>query len=263
MGVALSGAYVLVVLAAAWLLSRAGASAETARKVVHIGLGGWWVIASLLVGSALWAAALPAAFVVVNGIAYRTRRLSFMAREEGEDTPGTVYYAASLAVLAFCAFGVGEPYVGALGVFCMSFGDGLAAVAGRRFGRRRIAIAGGGKTVAGSAAMFVASFLSCAFVLVAAPPVGAGAAGGGGGALAAPEVVAALGVAANLDQVIIGGIIPLVPGMVLTTSFRDFANGDYLSGTIRIMDALLVAGSIAVGVGAVFAVRAALTGGVL
>ena len=74
---------------------------------------------------------------------------------------------------------------------------------------------------------------------------------------------AALGVAANLDQVIIGGIIPLVPGMVLTTSFRDFANGDYLSGTIRIMDALLVAGSIAVGVGAVFAVRAALTGGVL
>ena len=200
-GVALSGAYVLVVLAAAWLLSRAGASAETARKVVHIGLGGWWVIASLLVGSALWAAALPAAFVVVNGVAYRTRRLSFMAREKGEDTPGTVYYAASLAVLAFCAFGVGEPYVGALGVFCMSFGDGLAAVAGRRFGRRRIAIAGGGKTVAGSAAMFVASFLSCAFVLVAAPPGGAGAAGGGGGALAAPEVVAALGVAAVLAVV--------------------------------------------------------------
>lgn len=74
---------------------------------------------------------------------------------------------------------------------------------------------------------------------------------------------AALGVAVNLDQAIIGGIIPLVPGMVLTTSFRDFANGDYLSGTIRIMDALLVAGSIAVGVGAVLAVRAALTGGVL
>ena len=195
-GAALSGAYVLAVLAGAALLSRAGASAETARKVVHIGLGGWWIVASLLVGSALAAAALPAAFVVVNGIAYRTRRLSFMAREEGRDTPGTVYYAASLAVLALCSFGLGAPYVGALGVLCMSFGDGLAAVAGRRFGRRRIAAAGGGKTVAGSATMFAASFLSCAFVLLAAPPVGAGMAGGAGRAAGADAAVLASGGAA-------------------------------------------------------------------
>lgn len=195
-GAALSGAYVLVVLAGAALLSRAGASAETARKVVHIGLGGWWIVASLLVGSALAAAALPAAFVVVNGVAYRTRRLSFMAREEGRDTPGTVYYAASLAVLALCSFGLGAPYVGALGVLCMSFGDGLAAVAGRRFGRRRIAAAGGGKTVAGSATMFAASFLSCAFVLLAAPPVGAGMAGGAGRAAGADAAGLASGGAA-------------------------------------------------------------------
>lgn len=195
-GAALSGAYVLAVLAGAALLSRAGASAETARKVVHIGLGGWWIVASLLVGSALPAAALPAAFVVVNGVAYRTRRLSFMAREEGRDTPGTVYYAASLAVLALCSFGLGAPYVGALGVLCMSFGDGLAAVAGRRFGRRRIAAAGGGKTVAGSATMFAASFLSCAFVLLAAPPVGAGMAGGGGRAAGADAAGLASGGAA-------------------------------------------------------------------
>ena len=73
----------------------------------------------------------------------------------------------------------------------------------------------------------------------------------------------AAGVGTNLDKIIIGGIIPLVPGIALTTGIRDIAGGDYLSGTIRIMDALLVAGSIAVGVGAVFAVRAALTGGVL
>lgn len=195
-GAALSGAYVLAVLAGAALLSRAGASAETARKVVHIGLGGWWIVASLLVGSALAAAALPAAFVVVNGVAYRTRRLSFMAREEGRDTPGTVYYAASLAVLALCSFGLGAPYVGALGVLCMSFGDGLAAVAGRRFGRRRIAAAGGGKTVAGSATMFAASFLSCAFVLLAAPPVGAGMAGGAGRAAGADAAALASGGAA-------------------------------------------------------------------
>lgn len=60
-----------------------------------------------------------------------------------------------------------------------------------------------------------------------------------------------LGITSYFDKIIIGGIIPLVPGMALTTSIRDLANGDYLSGTIRLMDALLIAGSIAIGVGMV------------
>lgn len=55
----------------------------------------------------------------------------------------------------------------------------------------------------------------------------------------------------NIDKIIIGGIIPLVPGMVLTTAVRDFAGGDYLSGTIRLIDAIVVASSVAFGVGIV------------
>lgn len=58
----------------------------------------------------------------------------------------------------------------------------------------------------------------------------------------------------NLDKVIIGSIIRLVPGVALTTSIRDFFNGDYLSGTIRMFDAILVGGCIAVGVGVVLRV---------
>lgn len=53
------------------------------------------------------------------------------------------------------------------------------------------------------------------------------------------------------DQVIIGCLMPLTPGIALTMSIRDFINGDYLSGTIRLIDALLIAGSIACGVGLV------------
>ncbi|MEG2843105.1 MAG: threonine/serine exporter family protein, partial [Ruthenibacterium sp.] len=63
------------------------------------------------------------------------------------------------------------------------------------------------------------------------------------------SLLALCGIVGNLDKIIIGGIIPLVPGMALTTSIRDFANSDYLSGAIRMIDALLVAGSIAIGVG--------------
>ena len=50
------------------------------------------------------------------------------------------------------------------------------------------------------------------------------------------------------DKVIIGAIMPLVPGITFTTSIRDFHNGDYLSGTIHLIDALLTALCIAVGI---------------
>ncbi len=50
------------------------------------------------------------------------------------------------------------------------------------------------------------------------------------------------------DKIIIGAIMPLVPGITFTTSIRDFHNGDYLSGTIHLIDALLTALCIAVGI---------------
>lgn len=49
------------------------------------------------------------------------------------------------------------------------------------------------------------------------------------------------------DKIIIGSIMPLVPGMAFTTSIRDFYNGDYLSGTIHLVDALITAVCIATG----------------
>lgn len=65
--------------------------------------------------------------------------------------------------------------------------------------------------------------------------------------------VLSLPVAAGLlpllhDKIVIGAIMPLVPGVALTTSIRDFYNSDYLSGTIHLIDALLTALCIAVGI---------------
>lgn len=52
----------------------------------------------------------------------------------------------------------------------------------------------------------------------------------------------------NMDKIIIGGLIILVPGVPFTTSIRDFFNGDYLSGAVRLIDAILVAVCMAIGV---------------
>ena len=58
----------------------------------------------------------------------------------------------------------------------------------------------------------------------------------------------------SMDMIVIGSIVPLLPGVPLTNSIRDYLNGDYLSGTIRMIDAVLVACCIAPGVGIVLRV---------
>ncbi len=69
------------------------------------------------------------------------------------------------------------------------------------------------------------------------------------------------GVDADVDMVIIGAIMPLVPGVSFTNAVRDLASGDYISGTVRMTDALIVAVGIAVGVGSVVGLLGFLPGG--
>lgn len=51
------------------------------------------------------------------------------------------------------------------------------------------------------------------------------------------------------DIIIISAIMPIVPGVSITNAIRDTLQGDYLSGCARILEALLIAAAIAVGVG--------------
>ena len=61
----------------------------------------------------------------------------------------------------------------------------------------------------------------------------------------------------------IGSIMPLIPGVPFTNAIRDIANGDYISGSVRMLDALLVFFCIAIGVGVGFTVIGWLKGGTL
>ena len=59
---------------------------------------------------------------------------------------------------------------------------------------------------------------------------------------------------------IIGSLMILTPGIAFTMGIRDFVHGDYLSGTIRMIDALLIAASIAIGTGLVLSLYTFFTG---
>ena len=64
----------------------------------------------------------------------------------------------------------------------------------------------------------------------------------------------------NPNSAIIGALMVLTPGVAFTMGIRDLINADYLSGSIRLLSALLVAGCLAVGVAAAWLVYGALRG---
>lgn len=61
-------------------------------------------------------------------------------------------------------------------------------------------------------------------------------------------IAAGLGLTANMNTIIIGSIMTLVPGLVITNSIRDIIAGDYLSGLTKGVEALLIGSAIATGV---------------
>lgn len=67
----------------------------------------------------------------------------------------------------------------------------------------------------------------------------------------------------GLHSMIIGSILPLVPGVGFTNAIRDIADSDFLSGTVRMIDALLVFVYIAIGVGMVLSMYKEMLGGLV
>ena len=65
----------------------------------------------------------------------------------------------------------------------------------------------------------------------------------------------------NLHYMVIGSVMPLIPGATFISGLRDMAGGDYLSGSVRILDAILVFLSISIGVGVVTVIAFSLLGG--
>lgn len=68
-----------------------------------------------------------------------------------------------------------------------------------------------------------------------------------------------VGFGQNLDAIMIGNIMLLIPGVLLTNSFRDIIGGDMITGLLHFSEALITAVSIAGG----FIIATMLTGGAI
>lgn len=72
-----------------------------------------------------------------------------------------------------------------------------------------------------------------------------------------------LGFGHSLGNMIIGTVIPLIPGVAFTNGLRDLADEDYLAGTIRLLDALMVFFCIVLGVCLAFILQGSVSGGMI
>ncbi len=76
---------------------------------------------------------------------------------------GLVYYSISWTVLAILFFNRLE--VIAVGIIAMSYGDGFASLIGQKFGKYQYNLTGDIKSIEGSLAMFLSTFITMTLVL--------------------------------------------------------------------------------------------------
>lgn len=172
LGIIVSFLFVLFVIGLASLGQKTLSLApEVSRKIIHIGVSNWWLLAMYYFTSPVWATLGPLLFILVNFISLRFHLIQAMESEHDRKSTGTVLFPISLAILSMFCFGpLCQPYVGALGVLSMGYGDGVAALVGQRWGKKKIPFLKTGKSYIGSLGMFFASWFVCAVVLLQYDP---------------------------------------------------------------------------------------------
>ena len=139
------------------ILHRFNQDPELVRKVVHIGTGHVLLIA--------WWLQIPTWLCVSAGVTFTAIALAShhtnilpMLNDVGRKTYGVFYYALSITVLVGLLWDH-HPQYAVIGVMVMSWGDGMAALIGKRFGKHTFIYMGNKRSLEGSLAMFVTSLI--------------------------------------------------------------------------------------------------------
>jgi phytol kinase len=147
-------------------LRRLGYSTEITRKTVHIGAGhviliAWWLAIPAIAGIV--------ASVLFSAVALLSYRFPLLPgiNSVGRKSLGTFFYALSIGLLVGWFWPLQQQAYAAIGILTMTWGDGLAALVGQRFGEHPYQIWGEKKSWEGSLTMLLVSYAVCASILVA------------------------------------------------------------------------------------------------
>lgn len=149
--------YIFGMIGVAELLRyRLGYSINFTRKVIHIGVGMVSWALHFLFDSPLFFLIGCAVFVVITFVDWKYGLIASMASSD-ESNLGTVYFPIAAGVVAWLFWETPPLMVAAL--MPLTWGDGLAPVVGRTYGRNAYFVYNHKRTLEGSAGFFVAGFL--------------------------------------------------------------------------------------------------------
>lgn len=164
--VGIAAIWVLFILLIAWVVNRfANGEAEIVRKIVHIGTGNvillaWWLDIPPSVG--ITASILASAITLLS---YRFPILPGI-NSVGRQSLGTFFYSLSIGILIAWFWYLQQPQYAVLGILVMTWGDGLAALIGQRFGKHKYKVFGAEKSWQGSLTMMLVSYLVSSLILI-------------------------------------------------------------------------------------------------
>jgi phytol kinase len=163
----ISYAYVFCIIALGELLRRLGnRPLDFTRKFIHVGVGMWVVGTALLFDTWYIALIPPATFVVINAISYWRGTIKAMETGDRGDL-GTIYFPISFGALVYIFWG--QPVLMVASMMPMTWGDAMAAIVGRRYGHYRFTIGGRTRSLEGSLAMLLWSWVSTSLALILMP----------------------------------------------------------------------------------------------
>lgn len=202
-------AYIALLLLAVRGPARGGrVSPFAARKIVHIGIGVGTLVTTALYAHLAWALVAPAVFVALNLSGVPGRLVPTLARE-GRDIALWLFPVSVLAILLLFWEGGGRAPALA-GLSALGLADPAAAVVGSRFGERRYAGWGHGRSVEGSLAYLLLAG-GAAGVIAAVVP-------GGGHAV---RLAVGCGVAGALVEAVSpAGVDNLTAPLAVAVAFR-------------------------------------------
>ncbi len=123
--------YALVCIAVSFVAYKLGMPKNYTRKLVHILVGFEWVILWHYVGSSYHFIIVCVFFLILLALSYFLKLMPMLS-SDGDNAPGTVYYAVAMTVMAVISFFNAKmllPF--GIGVVCTSIGDGMAGVVGQ------------------------------------------------------------------------------------------------------------------------------------
>ncbi len=160
-GLIASFAFLGFVIAFAFYLGKKTTiSSETMRKIIHIGVSNWWFLEITLFTTLSYAIVGPIFFIISNSLFTFLDWGRFVGMNDKKRNYGLIYFPVTLLLMVIIQYqGVLPTIACTIGVLVMGYGDGLAALIGRKWGKHKLNIPSGGKTWLGTLVMFLVSFL--------------------------------------------------------------------------------------------------------